>query len=411
MARGVFSTSNYFVYAGGLITAVPLTMAAWINPANKTNSNTIMGLFYTSGAAAILDGWRLSINTTTGYPNAAVGDGSSSNSAIHTTAVTTTAWNHVAAVFGSATSRYVYLAGIASAQDTASRTPSATVDKSVIGVTIRQNASLLLPAEANYIAEVGFWNVALTTAEILQLAAGYSPLFVRPESLVAYYPLIQGDSSGDEPDLMAGAKMVEQGTVAVQTHARVFYPVAPIFRWDNPAGGTVFPCILSGSLTPTGALIIQTQKVLAGSITPTGALIKQTQKILTGTLTLSGTLVNQTQKILAGALTIAGTLVKQTEKILTGTLTSSGSLLKQTQKVLAGTLTLSGALLKQTQKILAGNLTLTGTLIKQTQKVLAGTLTSFGTLVSVYIPAAIAVAANEMFKSMWNGITKRMRGH
>jgi len=114
---------------------------------------------------------------------------------------------------------------------------------------------------------------------------------------------------------------------------------------------------MTGSLTPTGALVIQTQKVLAGSITPTGTLIKQAQKILTGGLTLSG------------------------------------------------------ALLKQTQKILVGSLTPTGTLIKQTQKVLAGTLTSFGTLVSVYIPAAIAVAANEMFKSMWNGITKRMRGH
>ena len=89
----------------------------------------------------------------------------------------------------------------------------------------------------------------------------------------------------------------------------------------------------------------------------------------------------------------------------------AGILVNQTQKIMAGTLNMSGVLLKQTQKILAGNLTLTGTLIKQTQKVLAGTLTSFGTLVSVYIPAAIAVAANEMFKSMWNGITKRMRGH
>ena len=235
----------------------------------------------------------------------------------------------------------------------------------------------------------------------------------------------------------------------------------------NDDGGVIgrWMCVLSGSLTPTGALVIQTQKVLAGSLTPTGtlikqaqkiltggltlsgALIKQTQKILTGTLTLSGTLVNQTQKILAGALTLSGSLLKQTEKILTGTLTSSGSLLKQTQKVLAGTLTMSGALLKQTQKVLAGTLTMagilvnqtqkimagtlnmsgvllkqtqkilvgsltpTGTFIKQAQKILAGTLTSFGTLVAVFIPPAIAVAANEMFKSMWNGITKRMRGH
>jgi len=132
MARGLYSTANHFVYSGGLITAVPLTMAAWINPANITNSNLITGLFYTSGANAELDGWRLGYVHTTGYPNAYVGNGTTSSQAVHTTAVSTGVWNHVAAVYGSATSRYVYLNGIASAQNTTNLTPSATVNKSVI---------------------------------------------------------------------------------------------------------------------------------------------------------------------------------------------------------------------------------------------------------------------------------------
>ena len=404
MARGVFSTSNYFLYSGGLITATPLTMACWSYSLSYAVDYAYLMSITSTNAGP--DGWGLMVSSSRAVYARVWAAGSYSQSYIQT--INAGTWQHAAAVFASTTSRIAYLDGISGAEETTSRVPATAVSRSMLGTFIYGAGTIYKPQTEGYIAEVGFWNVALTAPEILQLAAGYSPLFVRPESLVAYYPLIRGDSSGDEPDLMAGAKMVEQGTVPIATHARVFYPVAPIFRWDNR---TVFPCILSGSLTPTGALIIQTQKVLAGSITPTGALIKQTQKILTGTLTLSGTLVNQTQKVLAGTLTIAGTLVIQTQKVLIGSLTLSGILVNQTQKILAGTLNMSGVLLKQTQKILVGSLTPTGTLIKQTQKVLAGTLTSFGTLVAVFIPPAIAVAANEMFKSMWNGITKRMRGH
>jgi len=101
------------------------------------------------------------------------------------------------------------------------------VDETVIGV-MKGLGNTTFWAAAALIAEVGIWNVALTGAEILQLSLGYSPLFVRPESLVAYYPLIRGDASGDEPDYVGGLKMVEQGTVAVATHPRVFYPSSPI---------------------------------------------------------------------------------------------------------------------------------------------------------------------------------------
>ena len=233
------------------------------------------------------------------------------------------------------------------------------------------------------IAEVGAWNRVLSTGEIELLADGYSPLFV-PSGLLFYPDLIAGTGQR----MGATATVIDGTTVAV--HPRIFYPAAPIFKWSNRE---IYTSTLTGVLAPTGALVNQAQKILAGSLSPTGALVKQGQKILTGTMTSSGA------------------LLKQTQKVLSGSLAPTGALLKQTQKVLVGSLAPTGALLKQTQKVLVGSLAPTGVLLKQTWKILSGALAPFGTLVAVFIPPAIAVAANEMFKSMWNGITKRMRGH
>jgi len=137
-------------------------------------------------------------------------------------------WNHVAAVFASSASRLAYLNGVAGTVNTTDVTPATTPDRTAIGVQIKSDGSRSNGATVEYLSEAAIWNVALTAAEILQLAAGYSPLFVRPESLIAYPGLIRGDSSGNEPDRVGGFTFVEQGTVGVQTHPRVFYPSSPI---------------------------------------------------------------------------------------------------------------------------------------------------------------------------------------
>jgi len=228
MARGVFSNTNYLKYAGVTgVTVHPVTLSAWVYAVNVTGTNRIFGLTYGSGAATGQDGWLIGYAATTGYPHAVIGDGTNSNQSNHTTGVTTSAWNHVLGLFTSTTSRTVYLNGVAAAAQTTSRTPS-TPDRIAVGVQIRQDDSIASWGPAIYVADAAIWNVALTDAEILQLSLGYSPLFVRPASLVAYYPLIRGDASGDCPDYVGDLKLVEQGTVSVQTHPRVFYPSSPI---------------------------------------------------------------------------------------------------------------------------------------------------------------------------------------
>lgn len=226
MARGVFSTANYFVYGGGIITATPLTIAAWVNPASFPANQYIAGVVYSSAASGTAqDGWYLEINATNGVVNAIVGNGTGINLASSASGATSGTWNHMVAKFVSSTSRYAYLNGTPGTQGTNSNTPSTAPDKTAIGVFVRENGSLAQAATQCHIAEVGYWNVDLTDAEVAILAKGVSPLLVRPQSLVAYYPLVRGDASGDEPNPKNAAyKMVEQGTVSVQPHTRTFNP-------------------------------------------------------------------------------------------------------------------------------------------------------------------------------------------
>lgn len=229
MARGVFSTANYFRITSGIITSTPLTIAAWVKPSAFSANQYIAGIVYSSAASGTAqDGWYLEINATDGKVNAIVGNGTGINLATSGSGATSGAWNHMAAKFTSSTSRHSYLNGTKSTESTNSNTPSATPDKTAIGVFVRENGSLAQAAASCHIAEVGFWNVALSDEEIAALAKGVSPLLIRLNNLVGYYPLIRGDSSGDEPNPKNAAyKMVEQGTVSVQPHSPVFMPSPP----------------------------------------------------------------------------------------------------------------------------------------------------------------------------------------
>jgi hypothetical protein len=68
------------------------------------------------------------------------------------------------------------------------------------------------------IAEAGIWNVALSDREVAALASGVHPARMRPDALVAYWPLWGDDS--------------------------------PELDW-HPSGGTRYPMTLTG--TPTKA--------------------------------------------------------------------------------------------------------------------------------------------------------------
>ena len=71
------------------------------------------------------------------------------------------------------------------------------------------------------ICEVGYWDVALTDDEVLLLSRGFSPTFVRPANLIAYYPLLGRTSP--EIDLVGGFNLTLTGT-SVSDHPRILLP-------------------------------------------------------------------------------------------------------------------------------------------------------------------------------------------
>lgn len=76
------------------------------------------------------------------------------------------------------------------------------------------------------VSELGIWNVILTAGEMTALSKGFSPLLIRPQSLILYTPLIGGFSSA-EYDVVGGKIPTFGGTVAQTPGPGIIYPASP----------------------------------------------------------------------------------------------------------------------------------------------------------------------------------------
>ena len=82
------------------------------------------------------------------------------------------------------------------------------------------------------IAEISVWNAVLTDAEVAMLAAGYSPLFVRPGNLVYYLDAVRDA----DQDIVGGISMTAYNTPTVSAHPRIIRPSRG-FAMSVPVGG------------------------------------------------------------------------------------------------------------------------------------------------------------------------------
>lgn len=74
-----------------------------------------------------------------------------------------------------------------------------------------------------HVGELAFWDAVLTSADRAALAAGVSPLFVKPGNLLRYYPMVR-----ELGDVFGGTALtVASGAPDVVEHPRVYYPVPP----------------------------------------------------------------------------------------------------------------------------------------------------------------------------------------
>jgi hypothetical protein len=69
------------------------------------------------------------------------------------------------------------------------------------------------------IAEVAVWDVELSTAEVLELATGFSPMFIRRGSLIHYWRLLNNDK-----DCVGGLDMTATNNPTWTDHPKIIYP-------------------------------------------------------------------------------------------------------------------------------------------------------------------------------------------
>lgn len=176
MARRFVSASSQSLQNSvAVIATAPMTLSCW---------------FYSSASSGNLLSVRSAGHSFNYYTlrlasskvQAAMSDDFSAVTSAATDAnYSTSNWQHAAGVWTSTSAWTVLLGGSHKGTATGSVVP-ANID-SVSVAELRGNYVDAL------IAEAAIWNVALGDAEVLQLAQGLLPPFVRPQSLVAYWPL------------------------------------------------------------------------------------------------------------------------------------------------------------------------------------------------------------------------------
>ncbi len=194
-----------------VLSSPPITMACWFKYpqvaggvnltmcalADKDSGTEFTRMFMYNGAP------RCQVISAGNNEQAAVASG-----------ITWDVWGHSCAVFANTSSRSIYLNGGGKVTNS-NFASSAGLDRTSLGRTGDSS-----PGDYffGWIAEMAIWNAALTDAEVLILSKGYSPLFVRPQNLAAYWPLLRGIK-----DKFGIYNLTASGTT-VGTHSRIIMP-------------------------------------------------------------------------------------------------------------------------------------------------------------------------------------------
>ena len=236
------TSSEAFHGSFSAVTGPPFTMSCWFEPDAASNLGHLMSLHDLS--AVELHNLTIDLSATSTL-EAGSFDGGWATATGSTTLVNGTTY-HAAGTWASSTSREVFLDGVSDGTNTTSKNPTG-IDDFSIGAQYFNNGA---PSEEfdGRIAHPAIWNVVLTDEEIASLAAGASPLLIRPASLVLYVPL---DRRG-AIDLMGSVALSADGTptfsedlsdiVTMPNSGQVlqFAPVAPV------AGGRIMSSLAAG---------------------------------------------------------------------------------------------------------------------------------------------------------------------
>lgn len=262
------ASSQYLEATGAPITAAPCTLACWFKADDITAQHVLLSVM--DDGTGSVDGFYIqAVGNTAGDPiRASVAAAGSFGEAATTTGYSANTWQHACGVYTSATSRAAFLNGDGKGTNATNRAPSG-LSRTMVG---RYNAGASNVYSDAAIAEAAIWDADLTDAEVASLAAGMSPLLVRPENLVFYAPLFGNNSP--ETDIVSGLALTYSGSPAKVDHPRILRPSAQILRFPSAAGGGsiesgVGSSAGSATAAAVGASIAATAGAAAGAGTAT----------------------------------------------------------------------------------------------------------------------------------------------
>ncbi len=204
------AASQYLELDSAPLTAVPLTMGCWFNSNDITVLQTLMSIVdkdVNDERVALL----MARGDVGGDPIHANSRTTGTNvNASSSTGFSTNTWHHACGVWASASSRAAYIDGGSKGTETTS-VVAQNQDRISIG---RYGGSSPGFEMSGSLAEAAIWNVALSDAEVALWAKGFSPLFIQPHNLVAYWPLIRDADN----DWIGGFDLTAFNTPTIATH-------------------------------------------------------------------------------------------------------------------------------------------------------------------------------------------------
>ena len=208
--------SQYLTHAAAVVTANPWTIAGWFRSNDATTAQTIISL---GVSGSDTDRIQLQMEGTVAGDilRLSVNAANPSSFADSTTGMTANKWHHGCGS-DDGTTLSCYIDGGSKGTASSDDDPSG-LDVTYIGT--RRLSGSLGGYWSGDLAECAIWNVVLSDAEVAELATGVCPLFVRPDNLVAYWPVIGAQSP--EPDWVGGYNMTVSGATK-SDHPRIIYP-------------------------------------------------------------------------------------------------------------------------------------------------------------------------------------------
>jgi hypothetical protein len=228
MARAFDDTTSKYILLG-IDTISPLmngTSAVSIAARyylNNTPGDTETIISINGGAGFNVSG--MFVNTSRFLqPQGRSSPGGAARGATSTGTLNTSAWNVCGGTLDYANDKVrVFLNGTYESEDkvfdeSAYAHSESTRDDDTIG--INDADGLQAPCDGN-LAEIAFWLTDIGQAGFDTYNAGYSPLLIKPDSLLCYWPLIGRNSP--ETDLISGLDGTVTGSTAA-AHPRVIMP-------------------------------------------------------------------------------------------------------------------------------------------------------------------------------------------